>query len=287
MLQIFQLDYGVGTFLPRIAALQKLGPFDIFIDNVGGWQLDAGIKAMAKLGQIMMMGAISEHANYNMGKIRGIKEYLDFPAKELTMRGFMLTNHMGDNQANMDDARGALKERILKKKVRPVVTLKGHHDRVRKFSDFAEELDNMLRGDGFGRVILEIWHEEDGSTDFQSGDEASKFLANAVASLRVGDAESAGDPNFNYHFRGPPMSLGLPVNSPAEVEAGIAAVEAFWNKRLTYYDEKNLDGYFQDVAHDIVLFWGLCIANMSGSGRMQVCHAVFPSSLKSEMRGLA
>eukprot|EP00392_Amoebophrya_sp_AT5.2_P003546 g3551.t1 len=99
------------------AELSKLGPFDIFIDNVGGWQLDAGIKQMGERGQIMMMGAISEHANYNMGKVRGIREYLDFPAKELTLRGFMLTNHMGENQANLDDAKGALKERILKKKV--------------------------------------------------------------------------------------------------------------------------------------------------------------------------
>eukprot|EP00392_Amoebophrya_sp_AT5.2_P003545 g3550.t1 len=34
------------------------------------------------------------------------------------------------------------------------------------------------------------------------------------------------------------------------------AVETFWGQRLGYYDDKNLDGYFADVADDIVLVWG-------------------------------
>ncbi len=63
---------------------------DLFVDNVGGAQLDSALKLMKPQGKILTVGAMSAIESYASGNIRGCKEYLRMAARELLWGGFMV-----------------------------------------------------------------------------------------------------------------------------------------------------------------------------------------------------
>ncbi|GJN91457.1 hypothetical protein Rhopal_004480-T1 [Rhodotorula paludigena] len=65
------------------------GPFSIYVDNVGGEQLEAALDHIGRGGRIVAIGGIS---TYN-GQPYGIKNLFHVVAKELKFEGFIILNH--------------------------------------------------------------------------------------------------------------------------------------------------------------------------------------------------
>jgi len=129
------------------ARLQKLVPegLDLFFDNVGAEQLDAGSKHMKIHGKIVQVGCAAEIDNYATGNISGWKEYHRMAARELQVGGFLLSNHL----EKIPRAILALTIMASAGKLKTANTLvSGGWD---KFTDC---VDRLREGDTFGRLIL-------------------------------------------------------------------------------------------------------------------------------------
>jgi len=129
--------------------LRELAPagVDVFIDNVGGEQLDAGTRHMKIGGRILSIGAISEMDAMVTGNVRGMKEYLRIPARELTLGGFLMYNHF-------DKIPGAAKALIT---MLMQGRLKSEETVVRGgLAKWAECVDMVYGSQTFGRMILAV-----------------------------------------------------------------------------------------------------------------------------------
>jgi NADPH-dependent curcumin reductase CurA len=129
--------------------LDELAPcgIDVFIDNVGAQQLDAGTRHMKIGGKILSVGAIGEMDAMVSGNIIGMKEYLRIPARELTFGGFLMYNHF----AKIPEAVMALSSMLAQG------TLKSAETIVHApFAKWAECVDQVYQSQTFGRLILSL-----------------------------------------------------------------------------------------------------------------------------------
>jgi len=129
--------------------LGELAPegFDVFFDNVGGAQLDAGSKHMKVGGRIVQVGCCSEIDNYADGNIRGWKEYHRMAARELLVGGFLLTHHL----SKIPGALLSMLLMISRGKLKTAETVV--HGGLDKW---AECVDRLHTGDCFGRLVLSL-----------------------------------------------------------------------------------------------------------------------------------
>eukprot|EP00929_Paragymnodinium_shiwhaense_P003339 TRINITY_DN103814_c0_g1_i1.p1 TRINITY_DN103814_c0_g1~~TRINITY_DN103814_c0_g1_i1.p1 ORF type:complete len:401 (-),score=69.31 TRINITY_DN103814_c0_g1_i1:266-1408(-) len=129
--------------------LGELAPegIDVFFDNVGAHQLDAGSKHMKVHGRIVQVGCASEIDNYATGNITGWKEYLRLASRELQVGGFLLTNHFHE----MPEAVLALAFMLKCGKLKTTSTVVNG-----KWEDFTACVDRLHSGDTFGRLILQF-----------------------------------------------------------------------------------------------------------------------------------
>lgn len=127
--------------------LSELAPegLDIFFDNVGAEQLDAGSKHMKVGGRIVQVGCAAEIDNYASGDIRGWKEYHRMAARELQVGGFLLTNHM----SKIPGAMFTMLTMIARGKLKTAETLV--HGGLDQWADC---VDRLHSGDCFGRLVL-------------------------------------------------------------------------------------------------------------------------------------
>jgi hypothetical protein len=131
------------------ARMKELAPkgFDVFIDNVGAQQLDAGARHMKIGGKILSVGAIGEMDAMVSGNVHGWKEYLRVPARELTFGGFLMYNHFDQILGAFVALSGMLAEGKLKS---AETIVRGGFER------WAECVDEVYASQTFGRMILAI-----------------------------------------------------------------------------------------------------------------------------------
>ena len=122
---------------------------NVFIDNVGADQLDAGARHMEIGGRIMSVGAIGEMDALVSGNLHGFKEYLRVPAKELTFGGFLMYDHV--RQIPAAAAAAALLGLPAEGKLRSEETVV-HGG----FGDWADCVDKLYESQVFGRMILAL-----------------------------------------------------------------------------------------------------------------------------------
>ncbi|WP_139416139.1 NADP-dependent oxidoreductase [Agromyces laixinhei] len=84
------IDYRTERVSDRLAELAPEG-IDVFIDNVGGAQLEAGIGQMRPHGRIAMVGAVSQYNQ--VGSHAGPSNLYEAATKEVTLRGMLVTSH--------------------------------------------------------------------------------------------------------------------------------------------------------------------------------------------------
>ena len=131
------------------ARLSELAPagVDVFIDNVGAEQLDAGTRHMKIGGRILSIGAIGEMDAMVTGTVKGMKEYLRIPARELTLGGFLMYNHFD----KIVPAVMGLSAMLAEGKLRSAETIV--HAGLEKW---AECVDKIYSSQTFGRMILAV-----------------------------------------------------------------------------------------------------------------------------------
>ncbi|CAD7941942.1 unnamed protein product [Amoebophrya sp. A120] len=123
------------------------GLIDFFVDNVGGEQLDTALRLMKPQGKVLTIGAISEMERYSTGNVRGCKEYLRIPARELLWGGFMVSAHL----QLVPEAISKLTQYVAEGKLKTAATVK----RGTLETWFSAD-DEMHKSQGFGRTILEL-----------------------------------------------------------------------------------------------------------------------------------
>lgn len=129
--------------------LDELAPMgiDVFIDNVGGGQLDAGLRHMKIGGRILSLGAIGEMDAMVTGNVVGLKEYLRIPARELTFGGMLMYNHFD----KIPGAAAALSSMLAAGTLRSAETVVNGG-----FEDLAECVNRVYRSETFGRLMLSL-----------------------------------------------------------------------------------------------------------------------------------
>jgi NADPH-dependent curcumin reductase CurA len=133
------LDYRSASFAQDMEAA---GGFSVYFDNVGGAVRDAALGAMADYGRIVVCGLISE---YNDGCTSG-PGWMPILTRRLTVRGFLMRDHMACREAFLHDMAGWLRE-----------------GRIKVLEDVTEGFENlpsafiaMLTGRNFGKSLVKL-----------------------------------------------------------------------------------------------------------------------------------
>jgi NADPH-dependent curcumin reductase CurA len=130
----------------RLSVLAPEG-LDVFVDNVGAEQLDAGARHMKIGGRILSVGAIGEMDAMVSGRTRGFTEYLRVPARELTFGGFLMYNHF----RRIPGAAAALLAMLADGSLKSAETVVHA-----SFDAWAECVDRLYDSQTFGRMILAL-----------------------------------------------------------------------------------------------------------------------------------
>lgn len=133
-----------------IDALRRLAPqgIDIYYENVGGEQLEAAIDHLNQFGRIVACGMISQY-NLKPEELYPIRNLMQFVSKRLTMRGFIVSDeNMGPKHAkeHQEKLQKWLAEGSFKAQQSVTVGI----------DNAIDGFLGMLRGDNFGKAVLQI-----------------------------------------------------------------------------------------------------------------------------------
>ena len=105
------IDYRAGGLAEQFARSAPEG-IDVYVDSVGGDQLEAAIGAMRKRGRIALVGAIS---TYNaVAPVPGPTNLYEAAYKELSLRGLLVTSYLDRFPEYLERATGWLAEGLLR-----------------------------------------------------------------------------------------------------------------------------------------------------------------------------
>jgi NADPH-dependent curcumin reductase CurA len=137
------IDYRLGDLGGQLAAAAPSG-IDVYFDNVGGDHLEAAIGAMNRYGRIALCGAISV---YNApGPQPGPANLPLAIGKRLSLRGMIVTDHMGLLPEYVAQAAGWLSDGTLRA---DETILSGIENAVEAY--FA-----MMRGANTGKMLVRL-----------------------------------------------------------------------------------------------------------------------------------
>jgi NADPH-dependent curcumin reductase CurA len=136
-------NYKHGDIREQLAAAAPDG-IDVYFDNVGGDHLEAALSCLREHGRIAACGAISRYNEE--GPVPGPRNMFLFVTRRLTMRGFIVTDHVREMKAFAAD-------------VAPLVrsgTLKARETVVSGLENAPQAFLDMLRGGNLGKMIVKI-----------------------------------------------------------------------------------------------------------------------------------
>ncbi|HUE89465.1 MAG TPA: NADP-dependent oxidoreductase, partial [Vicinamibacterales bacterium] len=117
---------------------------DVYFDNVGGEHLEAALACLREHGRIAACGAISRYNEE--GPVPGPRNMFLFVTRRLTMRGFIVTDHVRETKA-------------FAAEVAPLVQsgqLKARETVVSGLANAPQAFLDMLRGGNLGKMIVRI-----------------------------------------------------------------------------------------------------------------------------------
>ncbi|KAI1495788.1 hypothetical protein F5X99DRAFT_402391 [Biscogniauxia marginata] len=133
-----------------VDALARLAPegLDIYYENVGGAHLEGAIEHLKNRGRIVVCGMIESY-NTPLEQRYGVRNLVEFFAKRLTMRGFVVMDedfgpaYYKEHQENVQKwiADGSLKVKLHK---------------THGIEHSAEGFADIFRGKNFGKAVLEV-----------------------------------------------------------------------------------------------------------------------------------
>ena len=136
-------NYKAGDVRQQLADAAPEG-LDVYFDNVGGDHLEAALACMREHGRIAACGAISRYNEE--GAVPGPRNMFLFVTRRLTMRGFIVTDHIRESPAFVAE-------------VGPLVRTGRLHVRetvVDGLTQAPQAFLDMLRGVNVGKMIVKI-----------------------------------------------------------------------------------------------------------------------------------
>jgi NADPH-dependent curcumin reductase CurA len=136
-------NYHDGPVAEQLAAAAPDG-IDLYFDNVGGDHLEAAIGALNRFGRIAVCGGISQ---YNATQPpQGPRNVMQFVAKRLTMRGFLVLDHSDRRQRFLEEVGALVRDGRLRYRETTVDGLR----------NAPEALIAMMRGQNTGKMLVTI-----------------------------------------------------------------------------------------------------------------------------------
>lgn len=132
-------------------ALQRLAPngIDIYYENVGAEHLHAAIETLNSFGRIVACGMIAEYNAKSDDERYGHKNLMKIVGKQLTMRGFLVTNDPSCGpkykDEHVENVKKWLRDGTMVAKVHEWDIAEGDKGFV-----------GMLKGENFGKAILKV-----------------------------------------------------------------------------------------------------------------------------------
>ena len=117
--------------------------FDFYFDNVGGDFLESVIYRMKNFGKIVICGRISQ---MNAASQSGLKNMAHVLVKRLTIKGFLIFDHLKDRKKFEEDVSKWIKEGKLQWKETVVEGLENS----------PEAFANLLEGKNIGKMLVKI-----------------------------------------------------------------------------------------------------------------------------------
>lgn len=137
------IDYRDENVNARLKELFPKG-VDLFFDNVGGSILDDALLNMAQFGRVVICGGI---AAYNETELPpGPRNYMQIVIRRLTVRGFILIDHMQE----ADVAREQLAVWLA------AGELRGREDIQEGFENTPATFLRLFRGENIGKQLLKV-----------------------------------------------------------------------------------------------------------------------------------
>ena len=136
-------NYKHGDIRGQLAAAAPDG-IDVYFDNVGGEHLEAALACMREHGRVAACGAISRYNEE--GPVPGPRNMFLFVTRRLTMRGFIVSDHVRERKAFAEE-------------VAPLVQsgrLKARETIVSGLENAPQAFLDMLRGGNLGKMIVRI-----------------------------------------------------------------------------------------------------------------------------------
>ena len=126
--------------------LKSLSPegYDLYFDNVGGNFLEAAIFRMKNFGKIIICGRISQMNATSPGE--GIKNLAHVLVKRLTIKGFLIFDHLED----YSEFENEMKNWILDNKIKWKETI------VEGIENAPSAFIDLLNGKNIGKMIVKI-----------------------------------------------------------------------------------------------------------------------------------
>jgi NADPH-dependent curcumin reductase CurA len=126
--------------------LKSLAPegYDLYFDNVGGDFLEAAIFRMKNFGKIIICGRISQMNATSPGE--GIKNMAHVLVKRLTIRGFLIFDHVNDRENFENDMKNWISNDKIKWKE---TVVQGIENAPQAFLD-------LLNGKNIGKMLVKI-----------------------------------------------------------------------------------------------------------------------------------
>jgi len=126
--------------------LKSLSPegYDLYFDNVGGDFLEAAIFRMKNFGKIIICGRISQMNATSPGE--GIKNMAHVLVKRLTIKGFLIFDHVDDRENFENDMKNWISNDKIKWKE---TVVQGIENAPQAFLD-------LLKGKNIGKMLVKI-----------------------------------------------------------------------------------------------------------------------------------
>jgi len=117
----------------------------VYLDNVGGYMLDAALANMAQGGRIVVSGQVADY-NEPFASREGVRNGSLFITRRLTMQGFVVYDHA----RSFRDAWAELEAGILNG------SLKWREEVIDGIENLPEAFIGLFRGDNFGRRLVRV-----------------------------------------------------------------------------------------------------------------------------------
>ncbi|NBE53641.1 NADP-dependent oxidoreductase, partial [Streptomyces boluensis] len=134
-------DYHEGPVAELLTAAAPDG-FDVFVDNVGGEHLGAGISALREYGRVVRIGTVSQYNDPAAPPVRF--NHADIVEKSLRMEGFLVR----DYRDVQDELYEFAVPHLQSGRVRLDETV------VEGFDSIVDAFLGMLRGENLGKIIV-------------------------------------------------------------------------------------------------------------------------------------